>query len=207
MNWSERVQEFVTLWVVIDPLGTLPIFLAVTTGLDAADRSQAAVLSIVVSFGVLTFFALAGHWLLKTMEISIESFQIAGGIVLFLFALTMINGTSHSDTVAPAETNPVEIAIHPLAIPSIASPGAMLAAVVLTDNARHDVPDLMMTIATFGLVLLATLAIMLTGSRLVHVIGRGGTSIISRVMGMILAALAVDLVLGATAQWLHLPPI
>ncbi|MDF2621587.1 MAG: multiple antibiotic resistance (MarC)-related protein [Xanthobacteraceae bacterium] len=207
MNWSERVQEFVTLWVVIDPLGTLPIFLAVTTGLDAADRSQAAVLSIVVSFGVLTFFALAGHWLLKTMEISIESFQIAGGIVLFLFALTMINGTSHSDTVAPAETNPVEIAIHPLAIPSIASPGAMLAAVVLTDNARHDVPDLMMTIATFGLVLLATLAIMLTGSRLVHVIGRGGTSIISRVMGMILAALAVDLVLSATAQWLHLPPI
>lgn len=207
MNWSERVQEFVTLWVVIDPLGTLPVFLAVTTGLDAADRSQAAVLSIVVSFGVLTFFALAGHWLLRTMDISIESFQIAGGIVLFLFALTMINGTSHADTVAPAETNPVEIAIHPLAIPSIASPGAMLAAVVLTDNARHDVPDLMMTIATFGLVLLATLAIMLTGSRLVHVIGRGGTSIISRVMGMILAALAVDLVLSATAQWLHLPPI
>lgn len=207
MNWSERVQEFVTLWVVIDPLGTLPIFLAVTTGLDAADRSQAAVLSIVVSFGVLTFFALAGHWLLKTMEISIESFQIAGGIVLFLFALTMINGTSHSDTVAPAETNPVEIAIHPLAIPSIASPGAMLAAVVLTDNARHDLPDLMMTIATFGVVLLATLVIMLTGSRLVHVIGRGGASIISRVMGMILAALAVDLVLSATAQWLHLPPI
>jgi multiple antibiotic resistance protein len=207
MNWSERVQEFVTLWVVIDPLGTLPIFLAVTTGLDAADRSQAAVLSIVASFGVLTFFALAGHWLLRTMDISIESFQIAGGIVLFLFALTMINGTSHADTVAPAETNPVEIAIHPLAIPSIASPGAMLAAVVLTDNARHDLPDLMMTIATFGLVLLATLAIMLTGSRLVHVIGRGGTSIISRVMGMILAALAVDLVLSATAQWLHLPPI
>ncbi|ADH87949.1 multiple antibiotic resistance (MarC)-related protein [Ancylobacter novellus DSM 506] len=207
MNWSERVQEFVTLWVVIDPLGTLPVFLAVTTGLDAADRSQAAVLSIIVSFGVLTFFSLAGHWLLKTMEISIESFQIAGGIVLFLFALTMINGTSHADTVAPAETNPVEIAIHPLAIPSIASPGAMLAAVVLTDNARHDVPDLMMTIATFGLVLLATLAIMLAGSRLVHVIGRGGTSIISRVMGMILAALAVDLVLSATAQWLHLPPI
>lgn len=207
MNWSERFQEFVTLWVVIDPLGTLPVFLAVTTGLDAADRSQAAVLSIIVSFGVLTFFSLAGHWLLKTMEISIESFQIAGGIVLFLFALTMINGTSHADTVAPAETNPVEIAIHPLAIPSIASPGAMLAAVVLTDNARHDVPDLMMTIATFGLVLLATLAIMLAGSRLVHVIGRGGTSIISRVMGMILAALAVDLVLSATAQWLHLPPI
>lgn len=207
MNWSERVQEFITLWVVIDPLGTLPVFLAVTTGLDAADRSQAAVLSIVVSFGVLTFFALAGHWLLRTMDISIESFQIAGGIVLFLFALTMINGTSHADTVAPAETNPVEIAIHPLAIPSIASPGAMLAAVVLTDNARHDLPDLMMTIATFGLVLLATLAIMLTGSRLVHVIGRGGTSIISRVMGMILAALAVDLVLSATAQWLHLPPI
>lgn len=207
MNWSERVQEFVTLWVVIDPLGTLPVFLAVTTGLGAADRSKAAILSTLVAFGVLVFFAMAGHWLLRSMEVSIESFQIAGGIVLFLFALTMIHGTSHADMQAPAEHNPVEIAIYPLAIPSIASPGAMLAAVVLTDNARHDFPDRAMTIATFSLVLLVTLAIMLTAGKLVHLIGRGGASIISRVMGMILAALAVDLVLGAAAQWLHLPPI
>lgn len=207
MNLSERIQEFVTLWVVIDPLGTLPVFLAVTATLDAANRRKAAVVSVVVSFGVMLFFAMAGHWLLRAMDVSIESFQIAGGIVLFLFALTMIHGTSHGDTNAPAETNPVEIAIYPLAIPSIASPGAMLAAVVLTDNARQNLPDLSLTIVIFVLVLLVTLAIMLAASSLSRLIGRGGASVISRVMGMILAALAVDLVLSAASTWLHLPPI
>ncbi|PZQ83442.1 MAG: MarC family transcriptional regulator [Ancylobacter novellus] len=207
MNLSERIQEFVTLWVVIDPLGTLPVFLAVTATLDAANRRKAAVVSVVVSFGVMLFFAMAGHWLLRAMDVSIESFQIAGGIVLFLFALTMIHGTSHGDANAPAETNPVEIAIYPLAIPSIASPGAMLAAVVLTDNARQNLPDLSLTIVIFVLVLLVTLAIMLAASSLSRLIGRGGASVISRVMGMILAALAVDLVLSATSTWLHLPPI
>jgi multiple antibiotic resistance protein len=83
----------------------------------------------------------------------------------------------------------------------------MLAAVVLSDNARHDFPDRMMTIATFSLVLLVTLAIMLAAGRLVNIIGRGGASIISRVMGMILAALAVDLILSAAAKWLDLPAI
>ena len=207
MNWSERIQEFVTLWVVIDPLGTLPVFLAVTAGLSVADRTKAALLSTLVSFGVLVFFAMAGHWLLRSMDVSIESFQIAGGIVLFLFALTMIHGKSHGDPHAPAELNPIEIAIYPLAIPSIASPGAMLAAVVLTDTARHDFSERIMTIATFSLVLGMTLLIMLAAGRLGQLIGRGGASIISRVMGMILAALAVDLILSATSQWLHLPPI
>lgn len=207
MSWAERFQDFVTLWVVIDPLGTLPVFLAVTTGLSAADRNKAAILSIVISFGVLVFFAMAGHWLLRSMDVSIESFQIAGGIVLFLFALTMIQGRSHSDPHAPAELNPMEIAIYPLAIPSIASPGAMLAAVVLTDTARFDFAERAVTIVTFSLVLLVTLAIMLAAGKLVKFIGRGGASIISRVMGMILAALAVDLILNAAAQWLKLPPI
>ncbi|WP_425106198.1 MarC family protein [Ancylobacter sp.] len=207
MNLAERIQEFVTLWVVIDPLGTLPVFLAATTGFSVAERKKAAVLSVIISFGVLVFFALAGSWLLRAMDVSIDSFQIAGGIVLFLFALTMIQGKSHADPHTPAEMNPMEIAVYPLAIPSIASPGAMLAAVVLSDNARHDFPDRMMTIVTFSLVLLVTLAIMLAAGRLVNIIGRGGASIISRVMGMILAAMAVDLILSAAAKWLNLPPI
>lgn len=207
MNLSERLEEFVTLWVVIDPLGTLPVFLAVTATLDAASRRKAAILSTLVSFGVLVFFAMAGHWLLRAMDVSIHSFQIAGAIVLFLFALTMIHGKSHTDAQAPSETNPLEIAIYPLAIPSIASPGAMLAAVVLTDNARHNFPDRMLTIIVFSIVLLITLLIMLAAGPLGRMIGRGGASIISRVMGMILAALAVDLGLSAAADWLHLPPI
>ncbi|MCS0501006.1 MarC family protein [Ancylobacter mangrovi] len=207
MNLSEHLQEFVTLWVVIDPLGTLPVFIAVTATLDAANQRKAAFISIIVSFCVLVFFALAGSSLLRSMDVSINSFQIAGGIVLFLFALTMVHGSNHSDTHASAETNPVDIAIYPLAMPSIASPGAMLAAVVLTDDARHNFPDKMMTIVTFSLVLLVALAIMLAAGPLMRFIGRGGAAVISRVMGMLLAALAIDLVLSALSDWLKLPPI
>ena len=207
MNWSERLQEFVTLWVVIDPLGTLPVFLAVTAGLDAAGRRKAAILSVLIAFGVLTFFALAGHWLLDAMDVSIASFQIAGGIVLFLFALSMING-GHTQSAHPEiDANPMDLAVYPLAIPSIAGPGAMLAALVLSDDARHDFPDRMLTLTTIGVVLMISLGILLSAGFLSRMIGRGGSSIISRVMGMVLAAMAIDLILSAAAGWLHLPPI
>ena len=206
MNWTERFAEFVTLWVVIDPLGTLPVFLAVTSGVEEHTRRRAAVLAVLISFAVLVFFVFAGHWLLRSMDVSIYSFQIAGGIVLFLFALTMIHGNVHPE-IHPLSERPIDLAIYPLAIPSIASPGAMLAAVVLTDDAGPDLFGRMATVATFALVLLLTLLILLAAGPISRVIGRGGSSVISRVMGMILAALAVDLVLTAVSQWLSLPPI
>jgi multiple antibiotic resistance protein len=206
MNWTERFAEFVTLWVVIDPLGTLPVFLTVTSGVEEHTRRRAAILAVLISFAVLVFFVFAGHWLLRSMDVSIYSFQIAGGIVLFLFALTMIHGNVHPE-IHPLSERPIDLAIYPLAIPSIASPGAMLAAVVLTDDAGPDLFGRMATVATFALVLLLTLLILLAAGPISRVIGRGGSSVISRVMGMILAALAVDLVLTAVSQWLSLPPI
>ncbi|MDF2998735.1 MAG: multiple antibiotic resistance (MarC)-related protein [Xanthobacteraceae bacterium] len=206
MNWSERLAEFVTLWVVIDPLGTLPVFLAVTSGVEEHTRRRAALLAVLISFGVLVFFVFAGHWLLRSMDVSINSFQIAGGIVLFLFALTMIHGNIHPE-IHPLSERPLDLAVHPLAIPSIASPGAMLAAVVLTDDAGADLSGRLVTVAIFALVLVLTLLILLAAGPISRIIGRGGSSIISRVMGMILAALAVDLVLTAVSQWLSLPPI
>ncbi|HSI40858.1 MAG TPA: MarC family protein [Xanthobacteraceae bacterium] len=207
MDWSERLSEFVTLWVVIDPLGTLPVFLAVTAGIDAATRRSAAVLAVLISFAVLVFFVFAGHWLLGAMDISVASFQIAGGMILFLFALTMIQGNVHSNQGPTGETKAIELAVYPLAIPSLASPGAMLAVVVLTDDARSDFSDRMATVGTFGLVLIVTLGILLASGPISRLIGRGGAAIISRVMGMILAALAVDLVVKAVGKWLSLPAI
>ncbi|MBS7537149.1 MarC family protein [Ancylobacter sonchi] len=207
MNWSERLQEFVTFWVVIDPIGTLPVFLAVTAGLEPAARKKAAILAVIIAFFVLVFFALAGHWLLDAMDVSIASFQIAGGIVLFLFALSMIHGGHAQNAHPEIDTNPMDLAVYPLAIPSIAGPGAMLAAVVLSDDARHDFADRMFTLGTMSLVLMVSLVLLLCAGFLSRLIGRGGGSIISRVMGMILAAMAIDLILSAAAGWLHLPPI
>lgn len=207
MDWEQRLAEFVTLWVVIDPLGTLPVFLAITATVDAATRRRSAIVAVLVSFAVLVFFVFAGHWLLARMGVSIGAFQIAGGVVLFLFALSMIHGNVHGEAHAGGDVNPMDLAIYPLAIPSIASPGAMLAAVVLTDDARNNFPDQMQTVVTFAAVLALTLAILLAAGPISRLIGRGGSAVISRVMGMILTALAVDLILTAVSKWLSLPPI
>jgi multiple antibiotic resistance protein len=204
---QERLTEFVTLWVMIDPLGSIPVYLAVTAHLNTSARRQAAFLSVGVAFLVLLFFIVAGQIVLVSMGIGLKSFQIAGGIVLFLFALQMIHGTVAPDHDPTKTTSGLEHAIYPLAIPSIAGPGAMLSVVVLTDNARHNVPDQALTVVVLAIVLVLTLILLLLAEPLARLIGKAGANIIGRIMGMLLAAVAVDMVLGTLADWLKLPPL
>lgn len=202
----QLLQEFVTLWVVIDPIGTLPVFLAVTTGLSAAQRRTVALRAVAISFVVLALFIAAGQIVLDALGLALPSFQIAGGIVLFLFALSMIFGHSKpEDEIAEAE-RVRQTSVFPVAIPSIASPGAMLAVVVLTDNDRFSVAHQLVTGALMALVLVATLAILLAAVPLYRVLGSTGAAVISRVMGMVLAAVAVDAVLRAFVAVGALPP-
>lgn len=202
----QLLQEFVTLWVVIDPIGTLPVFLAVTTGLSAAQRRTVALRAVAISFVVLALFIAAGQIVLDALGLALPSFQIAGGIVLFLFALSMIFGHSKpEDEIAEAE-RVRQTSVFPVAIPSIASPGAMLAVVVLTDNDRFSVAHQLVTGALMALVLAATLAILLAAVPLYRVLGSTGAAVISRVMGMVLAAVAVDAVLRAFVAVGALPP-
>jgi multiple antibiotic resistance protein len=204
---QERLTEFVTLWVMIDPLGSIPVYLAVTAHLNTSARRQAAFLSVGVAFLVLLFFIVAGQIVLVSMGIGLKSFQIAGGIVLFLFALQMIHGTVAPDHDPTKTTSGLEHAIYPLAIPSIAGPGAMLSVVVLTDKARHNVPDQALTVVVLAIVLVLTLILLLLAEPLARLIGKAGANIIGRIMGMLLAAVAVDMVLGTLADWLKLPPL
>lgn len=185
--------EFVILWAVIDPVGTLPVFLSVTAGMTAAAARSVAIRATFAAFLVLLFFAVAGQALLQTMEISLASFQIAGNLVLFLFALTMIFGESKSDaeTSEIAKTD-VDRAIYPLAIPSVAGPGAMLAAVTLTDNHKYGFVEQAVTISQIALVIFVTFLLMLLATPIIRVIGRSGSSVISRVSGIILCSLATD---------------
>ena len=129
------------------------------------------------------------------MHIELLSFQIAGGIVLFLFALTMLFARE-SPNDAPAEKGH-DVAVFPLAMPSIAGPGALLAAVVLTDNNTHSFLQETLSCGVMLLVLVANLILMLAGERIVSMIGKSGLNILSRVMGMILAAVAVQMVYSA----------
>ncbi len=194
---AQLLQEFITLWVVIDPIGTLPVFLAVTAGMSAGQRRAVAIRAVVVSFVVLALFIVLGQVVLDALGLALPAFQIAGGIVLFLFALTMIFGHSKPEEEIAEAERVRQTSVFPVAIPSIASPGAMLTVVILTDNDRFAIAHQAVTTALMALVLAVTLGIMLAASPLLRLIGTTGAAVISRVMGMLLAAVAVDAVLRA----------
>ncbi|OOY11085.1 MAG: MarC family protein [Rhodobacteraceae bacterium] len=194
---SQVLQEFITLWVVIDPIGTLPVFLAVTRNMSEAERHAVARRAVLVSFIVLGLFIVLGQIVLEALGLPLPAFQIAGGIVLFLFSLTMIFGSGKPQSEIDEADRVRETSVFPVAIPSIASPGAMLAVVILTDNDRFSVIHQSITAALMGAVLLVTLVILLLANPLHRLIGTTGAMVISRVMGMILAAVAVDAVLKA----------
>lgn len=212
MKLSQVLQEFVTLWVVIDPIGTLPVFLAVTAGMSATASRRLAIRAVTVAFVVLLTFIILGQLLLEALDISLASFQIAGGIVLFLFALTMIFGESKPDReVAENREHPdafiKEKAVFPLAMPSIASPGAMLGVVILTDNDRFSISHQAVTASLMALIMLITLSLLLLAQPILRLIGTTGASVISRVMGLLLAAVAVNAVLTAFVEIGVLPAL
>jgi len=153
----DLLERFVTLWVVIDPIGTIPVFIAVTASLTPRARRATALLATVVAIGILLFFLVLGQRLIDALGISLLSFQFAGGIVLFLFALTMIFGEPKAeddkrvaDLDVAAGADKPSPAIFPLAVPSLASPGAMLAVVLLTDNNRFALADQAVTAAVMA---------------------------------------------------------
>jgi len=205
--WQERLSEFVTLFIVVNPFSALPMFLGVTQGFDAPTRRRVALTAVLVSFGVLVCFIIGGGFVLEKMGISLRSFQIAGGIILFLVALDMVRGGSYAPPAADDTDRASSVAIYPLAIPKLAGPGTMLTVVLLTDDHRFDIVQLSLTTAVLAVVLVITFIVLSLAAPIARLIGDAGINIISRVMGMILVALAVHTVLSALGGWLNLPPL
>lgn len=186
------IATFIVFFAVIDPIGTVPVFIAVTSHFDSAAKNKIALTAILVAALVLLFFVLAGEFILIAMSIPLPAFQIAGGIVLFLFALTMIFGESKPDEEVKLAHSHHETAVFPLAIPSIAGPGAMLAAVLLTEKNRFSFWEQVQTASMMLAVLLVTYLLMLLSGHVNRLIGSSGASVISRVMGLILASIATS---------------
>jgi multiple antibiotic resistance protein len=204
------INELVMMWVLIDPIGTVPVFLMVTASMKEEHRKMIATRSVLIAGVVLIAFLFGGHLLLRALGIPLPSFQVAGGIVLFLFALTMIFGPSKAEQ-EKEEVGTIErarsIAVFPLAIPSIASPGAMLGVVLLNDSEKLQIESTLIDLGVIIVVLLATLLFMYAAKPILRVIGDSGASVLSRIMGLILAAVAVDSVLSALAEYFHIPGI
>ena len=185
------ISDLIFFFAVIDPIGTIPVFIAVTSNFDGAAKKKVAFKAALYSAAILIFFVIAGEIILTALEIPLSAFQIAGGLVLLLFALTMIFGESKPDQELKMVDKVGETAIYPLSVPSIASPGAMLAAVMLTENHRFSYLEQAVTIAAMLLVLVIALSFMLAAGYIHRFIGNSGASIISRVMGLILSSVAI----------------
>ncbi|NUN92203.1 MAG: MarC family protein [Verrucomicrobiae bacterium] len=193
---KEFLHEGVMLWAVIDPIGAIPIFLAVTSHLTAAQRRTVAVRACVLAAAILLGFILFGQILLEMLEIRMASFQIAGGLILFLFGVLMIFEKGDGQTWGIPEDYR-HLAVFPLAVPSLAGPATMMAVVVVTDDNRFAYAHQAMTmLITLG-ILAATCGLLILAEPIRRLIGIGGAQVLSRVMGLILAALAVETVIGA----------
>ncbi|WNJ19795.1 MarC family protein [Pontibacter sp. G13] len=198
------LSTFIIFFSVIDPIGTVPVFISVTSGRELRDKRRIAFQAAWVSALVLLFFIVLGELILDGIGIPISAFQIAGGIVLFLFALTMLFGESKPDKEIGLKRDSKEVAIFPLAMPSIASPGSMLAAVLLTKNAEHELWEQVQIAGCMLLVLGVTYGMMMLAAQIYRVIGSGGASILSRVMGLILASIAATNVLEGIKEYFQL---
>jgi len=193
------VAALVTLLVVVDPVGLTPAFLGVTAGLPRPARRQVALRACLIAFAILAGAALAGDWLLRTLSISLPAFRIAGGLLLFSIASEMVFGVRiarQSETAGKAvEEHVRDIAAFPLAIPLMAGPGAITAAVLLAGRAGGDPFRLGVLIAIVAAVMAACLVVFAFAGQVERLLGRTGNTVLSRLLGVLLAAMAVQFVI------------
>ena len=188
---EQAIRDFMMILVTVDPIGTLSIFVPITGNIPEKERFKVAKRAVLFSGFILFAFIIVGQIVLSYIGVNLVSFQLAGGILLFLFSLQMVFGT----VISPNEKGPEpdhDPAIFPLAIPSIASPGSIMAVVLLTDNNVQSYTDQGITALMLLLVLIITLVILKLANPIHRLIGNAGSNIMIRVMGLILAALATQ---------------
>ena len=194
------LSAFVTLFLVIDPPGCAPIFAALTAGTPGAHRRVMAVKSTLVAGAILVLFALLGADILRMLGISLAAFRIAGGIMLFLIALEMVfekrteRREERSRKVQEDPRQLEDIAVFPMAIPMIAGPGSIASAMLLTARA-HGFVQTMVVLGALAAVLVLLLLALLAAGPMMRLIGRSLEAMVTRLLGVLLAALAAQFVI------------
>ncbi len=193
------ISAFVTFFVVIDPPGCAPIFASLTQGTSAAHRRAMAVRSVLIASGILIFFAVLGEDLLRALHVSLNAFKIAGGIMLFLIALEMVfekrqERRSNRAEEIKKDGEPDDISVFPMGIPMIAGPGS-IASVMLLMSRTEGLTGTLVVLGALGANLVLTLLALIAAGPLLRLVGHKVEGMITRLLGVILAALAVQFVL------------
>lgn len=188
-------KDFATIWTTIDPIGNVALFAGLTAALTRKERHLTALRAVIYATIILVVAVVAGQIILDAIGIHMHSLKVAGGIILFLFGVQMLFGKMDKADRTPEEGR--DLAVFPLAVPSIAGPGALMAVIVLTDNDVYTVPQQIQTGVVLLVVLFITYIFLLFSDGILRVIGRQGAAVLVRVMGIILCSLAVEIVLTA----------
>src|SRR5215469_4988792 len=189
-------KDFATLFTTINPIATLALFAALTASLTRVDRHLTALRACIYATIIFVAAMTVCQVILDAIGIHMHSLKVVGGIILLLFGVQMLFGKMDEEPGRLPEKRR-DIAVFPLAVPSIAGPGAIMAAIVLTDNDVYTVPERIETGVVMVVVLFLTYLLLLFSDAILRVIGQQGASVLVRVMGLILCSLAVEIVLTA----------
>lgn len=193
---GEIFSTILFLIAVLDPIGSVPVYLEATKHFDAEHKRKIAIQASIVAFLILAVFIVLGQVVLEGMNVSLDAFQISGGVILFLFALTMIFGEGKPDREKHMITDYKHVTVFPVAVPSIASPGAIMAVVLMTDNHIYTLQQQAFTTVLVALVVALTGLLLLGASQVQKLIGDYGITVISKIMGLILASYGIQSILS-----------
>jgi multiple antibiotic resistance protein len=199
------VSAFVTLFVIIDPIGLAPLFIALTQGMTEQQRMKVGRRALLVSFVILLAFGLFGERLLTAIGISIPAFRISGGLLLFLTALDMLFERRSDRRERKANEHPADPSIFPLAMPLIAGPGALATMVLLSSRNSGDLVGLVGIHLVMVLVLGITYLLFRASGRVERLLGPIGIVVLTRLFGILLAALSVQFVLDGLRDYGLIP--
>ncbi|QXT38759.1 MarC family protein [Gymnodinialimonas ceratoperidinii] len=196
MDLTLYIPAFVTLFVIIDPIGLAPLYVALTQGMTTRQRRSIAIRSCLVAAGLLTLFGLAGEAVLGFLGISMAAFRMAGGILLFLTALDMLfeRRTQRRQGTADAEPEGDDPSVFPLAIPLIAGPGSIATMILLTGQDDTTL-NIIAIHAVMALVIVLVFFLFMLATPLERLLGPTGINVVTRLLGMLLAALSVQFVI------------
>ena len=196
MDLAYYIPAFVTLFVIIDPIGLAPLFVALTQGMTLRERRKVAIRACLVAVGILTLFGVAGEAVLNFLGISMPAFRIAGGVLLFLTALDMLFERRAQRRQGQADTaHPDDPSVFPLAIPLIAGPGAIASMILLTGQEGGAALHVLAVHGVMVAVIAVVLTLFLLAAPLERMLGPTGITVVTRLLGMLLAALSVQFVI------------
>jgi MarC family membrane protein len=195
------IAVVVSVFALVDPIGMLPFFVGLTDTFSESDREVVLRRAVVVCGAVLTVFAVAGRFLFAAFGFTLQAFEIAGGVILFLVAYDMLSGEMTRTKVAPGDAEEAhqrrdEIAVVPLGIPLLAGPGAISTVMIYEGEAGSDPLSVAATFVAVAVATISTYFILRYGQRIIRALGRIGVVAIARVMGLLLAAVAVQFIIN-----------